>query len=249
MDKTAQAPRFLTSPLLQFSIAESLLGAHLCSQHIRLLHDKAGGRRQGQQVLQRQGPTQRLRQLRRPAGISQEGIQLLQRHGIRHKGGSVLTGGADGCVLARRPAELQTCGNRRGTMRSSPSPSEPEPTLPTWMRRGGAALTALLAVLFTVLMLQVRQQGQRLQSLQDRLQILENNQDLERTNALEEQLRSTVQRLQNLEGMAATLQRLSSEQESLRQQLRSSSAAANKDRRDPEPLPLPEPAPAPQPGP
>jgi TolA-binding protein len=117
------------------------------------------------------------------------------------------------------------------------------------MRRGGAALTALLAVLFTVLMLQVRQQGQRLQSLQDRLQILENNQDLERTNALEEQLRSTVQRLQNLEGMAATLQRLSSEQESLRQQLRSSSAAANKDRRDPEPLPLPEPAPAPQPGP
>ena len=136
-------------------------------------------------------------------------------------------------------------------MRSSPSPSEPEPTLPTWMRCGGAALTALLAVLFTVLMLQVRQQGQRLQSLQDRLQILENNQDLERTNALEEQLRSTVQRLQNLEGMEASLQRLSSEQESLRQLVRSSSTAARQGRQDPEPmpLPLPEPAPAAQPRP
>jgi hypothetical protein len=67
--------------------------------------------------------------------------------------------------------------------------------LPNWMRWGGAGLTALLAVLFVVLLLQVRGQGQRLQALQDRIQSLENAQDLERTNALEEQLRSTVQRL------------------------------------------------------
>ncbi|MFM2081085.1 MAG: hypothetical protein RLZZ219_1767 [Cyanobacteriota bacterium] len=89
------------------------------------------------------------------------------------------------------------------------------------MRWLGAGLTALLAVLFVVLLQQVRQQGQRLQALQDRLQAMENTQDLERTNALEEQLRSTVLRLQNLEGLESSLQRLSSEQESLRQQLRS----------------------------
>lgn len=104
--------------------------------------------------------------------------------------------------------------------RSSASP-ETTSGLPTWMRWGGAGLTALLAVLFVVLLQQVRGQGQRLQTLQDRIQSLENAQDLERTNALEEQLRSTVQRLQNLEGIEQTLQRLSSEQENLRLQIRS----------------------------
>jgi len=104
--------------------------------------------------------------------------------------------------------------------RSSASP-ETASGLPTWMRWGGAGLTALLAVLFVVLLQQVRGQGQRLQTLQDRIQSLENAQDLERTNALEEQLRSTVQRLQNLEGIEQTLQRLSSEQENLRLQIRS----------------------------
>jgi TolA-binding protein len=89
------------------------------------------------------------------------------------------------------------------------------------MRWLGAGLTALLAVLFVVLLQQVRQQGQRLQALQDRLQQMENARDLERTNALEEQLRSTVVRLQNLEGLEQSLQRLSSEQDSLRQQIRS----------------------------
>jgi TolA-binding protein len=105
----------------------------------------------------------------------------------------------------------------------SRNPASPDAAdgLPTWMRWGGAGLTALLAVLFVVLLLQVRGQGQRLQTLQDRIQSLENAQDLERTNALEEQLRSTVQRLQNLEGIEQTLQRLSNEQENLRLQLRS----------------------------
>lgn len=111
------------------------------------------------------------------------------------------------------------------------------------MRRGGAALTGLLAVLFVVVAMQVRQQAQRLQALQDRLQVLENNQDLERTNALEEQLRSTVQRLQNLEGIERTVQRLSSEQEALRQQLRSGISPGA---REPEPLPPPDLQPQPQ---
>jgi TolA-binding protein len=89
------------------------------------------------------------------------------------------------------------------------------------MRWGGAGLTALVAVLFVVLLLQVREQGQRLQTLQNRLQTLENANDLGRTNALEEQLRSTVQRLQRLETLDTTVQALSREQEALRQQISS----------------------------
>ena len=117
--------------------------------------------------------------------------------------------------------------------------------LPTWMRRAGAGLTALVAVLFVVLLLQVRGQGQRLQTLQDRIQSLENAQDLERTNALEEQLRSTVQRLQNLEGIEQTLQRLSSEQENLRLQIRSASRSSSSRNVDLEPQLPAEPPPVP----
>ena len=97
--------------------------------------------------------------------------------------------------------------------------------LPTWMRRAGAGLTALVAVLFVVLLLQVRQQGERIQTLQDKLQTLENEKDLDRTNALEEQVRSTAERLQNLEGLEQTVQSLRSEQDSLRAQLRSQDRA------------------------
>jgi uncharacterized protein HemX len=107
------------------------------------------------------------------------------------------------------------------TMASSPQTPELARALPNWMRWGGAGLTALVAVLFVVLLLQVREQGQRLQTLQNRLQTLENANDLGRTNALEEQLRSTVQRLQRLETLDTTVQALSREQEALRQQISS----------------------------
>ena len=106
-------------------------------------------------------------------------------------------------------------------MSPSASSSSPQAPLPTWMRRTGAGLTALVAVLFVVLLLQVRQQGERIQTLQDKLQTLENEKDLDRTNALEEQVRSTAERLQNLEGLEQTVQSLRSEQASLRAQLRS----------------------------
>jgi predicted nucleic acid-binding Zn-ribbon protein len=94
------------------------------------------------------------------------------------------------------------------------------------MRWGGAGLTALLAVLFLVLLQQVRQQGQRLQTLQDRVQALENARDLERTDALEEQVRSTVRRLQGLEALRGAVQRLRSEQDTLRQQIRANHEAS-----------------------
>ncbi|MFM8675037.1 MAG: hypothetical protein ACKOCA_08455 [Vulcanococcus sp.] len=72
-----------------------------------------------------------------------------------------------------------------------PPMQQPQP-LPDWMRRAGAGMTAAVAVLFVVLLVQVRLQSNRIQQLQDKLQTLENANDLERTNALEEQLRSTV---------------------------------------------------------
>ena len=108
----------------------------------------------------------------------------------------------------------------------SRSASDPQTPLPLWMRRGGAALTALVAVLFVVLLVQVRQQGARIQSLQDKVQTLENANDLDRTNALEEQVRSTAQRLQSLEDIEQTMQRLSAEQASLRAELRSQAREA-----------------------
>jgi len=112
-------------------------------------------------------------------------------------------------------------------MTRSPAPpgpgTGPASELPNWMRWGGAGLTAMLAVLFLVLLAQVRQQTERLQQLQDKVQTLENARDLERTSALEQQLRSTVQRLQALEGLDQRLQRLSLEQETMKLMLRANS--------------------------
>jgi len=113
--------------------------------------------------------------------------------------------------------------------------------LPSWMRWAGAGLTTLLAVLFVVLLQQVRQQSQDLKTLQNRLQTLENARDLERTNALEEQLRSTVQRLQSLEGLEQSVHRLSQEQAGLRQQVRSAARSSSAGGAELEPVLPPEP--------
>ena len=91
--------------------------------------------------------------------------------------------------------------------------------LPDWMRRAGAGMTAAVAVLFVVLLVQVRLQSNRIQQLQDKVQTMENANDLERTNALEEQLRSTVERLQGMEGLEQAVQRLSAEQANLKLQI------------------------------
>lgn len=99
-----------------------------------------------------------------------------------------------------------------------PPMQQPQP-LPDWMRRAGAGMTAAVAVLFVVLLVQVRLQSNRIQQLQDKLQTLENANDLERTNALEEQLRSTVERLQGMEGLEQAVQRLSAEQANLKLQM------------------------------
>ena len=89
-----------------------------------------------------------------------------------------------------------------------PAPPGAEPPLPRWMRLLGAGLTALVAVLALVVLQQLQQQTSRSQALERRLQTLENRSDLERTQALEAQLRAAVQRLQGLEASAGQLQEL-----------------------------------------
>lgn len=205
------------------------------------------GSGQLQQILEGQGLLQSGGQLRGGPGMGQEGIKLRQGHGQGSGSHPVLTVLQDRRRLAKAGLTPQTCRRHRGLMSRTPAGPDPAVGLPAWMRWSGAGLTALLAVLFVVLLQQVRQQGQELQSLKGRLQTLENARDLDRTNALEEQLRSTVQRLQSLEGLEQTIQRLSQEQAGLRQQLRSTSRSATGP--EPEPLLPPEPPAPPMPQP
>jgi hypothetical protein len=93
------------------------------------------------------------------------------------------------------------------------------PQLPEWVAWLQLGLTALLAVLFLAMLAKARQQGSRIQELQDRVQGLENTRALERTTGLEEQLRTTVERLQQVERSAARINVLSADNEALRSEL------------------------------
>ena len=96
----------------------------------------------------------------------------------------------------------------------------PLPQLPDWVAWLQAGLTALLAVLFLVMLGKARVQGERIQELQERVQGLENSRALERTTGLEQQLRSTVERLQALERSNARIDVLSAENSALRGEVR-----------------------------
>jgi TolA-binding protein len=93
------------------------------------------------------------------------------------------------------------------------------PQLPEWVAWLQLGLTALLAVLFLAMLAKARQQGSRIQELQDRVQGLENTRALERTTGLEEQLRTTVERLQEVERSTARINVLSADNEALRSEL------------------------------
>ena len=93
------------------------------------------------------------------------------------------------------------------------------PQLPEWVAWLQLGLTALLAVLFLAMLAKARQQGGRIQELQDRVEGLENTRALERTTGLEEQLRTTVERLQEVERSAARINVLSADNEALRNEL------------------------------
>ncbi len=101
----------------------------------------------------------------------------------------------------------------------SGSGSGPQAQLPDWLPWLQAGLTAMLAVLFLVMVGKLRQQSSQLRGLQERVQGLENSRALERTTALEEQLRSTATRLQALERSNMQLEGLSSDNARLRREI------------------------------
>lgn len=94
------------------------------------------------------------------------------------------------------------------------------PVLPEWVNWLQAGLTALLVVLFLVMLGKSRQQSANIRLLQERVQGLENSRALDRTTGLEQQLRSAVDRLQVLERSASRVEALSAENSTLQQELR-----------------------------
>ena len=99
------------------------------------------------------------------------------------------------------------------------NPAKSPPLLPEWTIWIQVGLTALLAVLFLVILDKGRQQGIKIQLLEQRLQGLENSRALDRTTALEQQLRSAVERLQRLERNISRIDSLSAESKDLQKQL------------------------------
>jgi uncharacterized protein YlxW (UPF0749 family) len=104
-------------------------------------------------------------------------------------------------------------------MVTAPDRSGQQPLWTEWVPWLQAGLTAMLAVLFLVMVGKTRQQSTQLRQLQERVEGLENSRALERTTALEQQLRSTAERLQVVERSKARLAVVSSDNARLRQEL------------------------------
>jgi hypothetical protein len=107
-------------------------------------------------------------------------------------------------------------------------PLDPDIAMPTWLFWLQLGLTTTLAVLFVVMLVKTRQQSADIRSLQDKVAGMENRNALDRTTAIEDQLRSTSERLQALERQGAQLAALSAENNRLRLELRAQDNPANK---------------------
>jgi TolA-binding protein len=136
---------------------------------------------------------------------------------------------------------------RSASQQSGSEASGGQVFLPDWLPWLQAGLTAMLAVLFLVMVGKLRQQSSQLRGLQERVQGLENSRALERTSALEEQLRSTAERLQALERSNAQLEGLSSDNARLRQELQQLRKPAPSGADTAEPSPVQPTAPPPLP--
>ena len=124
-------------------------------------------------------------------------------------------------------------------MVSTPERNNPLPVVPEWVNWVQAGLTALLVVLFLVMLGKSRQQSANIRLLQEQVQGLQNSRALDRTTGLEQQLRSAVERLQVLERSAARVDALSAENSTLHQELRQLRAAAQARTAEPTIPPLP----------
>ena len=110
----------------------------------------------------------------------------------------------------------------------TPTPEQPQANSPAantspaplaWVPWLQAGVTAMLVVLFFVIVGKARQQSATIRQLQERVEGLENSRALERTTGLEQQLRSAVERLQAVERNSARIDGLSREAASLRGEL------------------------------
>ncbi|MEB3172621.1 MAG: hypothetical protein VKL97_02025 [Cyanobacteriota bacterium] len=99
-------------------------------------------------------------------------------------------------------------------------PVDSDISMPSWLFWLQLGLTTTLAVLFVVMLVRTRQQGADIRSLQDKVAGIENRSALDRTTAIEDQLRSTSERLQALERQGAQVAALSAENNRLRLELR-----------------------------
>jgi len=105
-------------------------------------------------------------------------------------------------------------------MASAQERSQTLPEMPDWAPWLQAGFSTMLAVLFLVIVGKMRQQSSHIRGLQERVQGLENSRALERTSGLEQQLRTTVERLQVVERASANVQALRSENKLLKDQVR-----------------------------
>jgi hypothetical protein len=85
-----------------------------------------------------------------------------------------------------------------------------------WLQAG---VTTMLVVLFLVIVGKSRQQNDTIRQLQERVQGLENSRALDRTTGLEQQLRTTVERLQSMERNGTRIDGLSRETANMRAEL------------------------------
>jgi len=109
-----------------------------------------------------------------------------------------------------------------------PEPFEGEIVIPAWLVWLQLGLSTTLAVLFVVMLVKTRQQGVAIQQLQDKIAGIENSRALDRTTAIEDQLRTTAERLQALERMGAQVSGLAAENTRLRQELRGLEGSVSK---------------------
>lgn len=112
-------------------------------------------------------------------------------------------------------------------MATAPNRPPASPELPEWAPWFQAGLSALLAVMFLVLVGKMRDQGSHIRTLQERVQGLENSRALEQTSGLEQQLRTAVARLQQLERSSGQVQNLVRQNQVFKEQLRQLKEAAS----------------------
>ena len=109
-----------------------------------------------------------------------------------------------------------TPASDRAAISTEASPNGASLAWAPWLQAG---VTAMLVVLFLVIVGKSRQQNATIRQLQERVQGLENSRALDRTTGLEQQLRTTVERLQAVERNGTRIDGLSRETANLRAEL------------------------------